>query len=131
MYVNERWCEITGYSLEEARKKGLASVLHAEERASVLAAWCEAAEENAPFKCENRLQHTDGRYTWVYSQIVAEKDGNGNVLGYVGTITDINDRKQAEEMLRERNEFIETVTDNLPIGFAVTSSEDGRVLYAN
>jgi len=131
LYVNERWCEITGFTREEALHKGLASGLHPEERESVLQAWCEDAGKNLPFKCEYRLQRPDGVSTWVYSQVVAEKNDNGEVLGYVGTVTDINERKLAEKMLRDRNEFIETVTDNLPIGFVVASSEDGKILYKN
>lgn len=131
LYVNERWCEITGFSYKEALHKGFASGLHPDDRESVLDSWCNTAGKDLPFKCEYRLQRTDGVITWVYSQVVAEKDTSGKVVGYVGTITDINERKLAEDMLRERNKFIESVTDNLPIGFAVTSLEDGKVLYEN
>ena len=130
-YVNERWCEITGFTREEALHKGLASGLHPEDRDRVLEGWCGDAGKNLPFKCEYRLQRPDGVSTWVYSQVIAEKNDHGEVVGYVGTITDINERKLAEEMLRERNEFIETVTDNLPIGFVVISWDDGKILYAN
>lgn len=130
LYVNERWCEITGFTRKEALHKGLASGLHPEDRERVLEAWCEDAGRNLPFKCEYRLQRPDGVSTWVYSQVVAERNDSGEVVGYVGTITDINERKLAEETLLERNEFIETVTDNLPIGFAVISCDD-RILYAN
>ncbi|MFZ2948086.1 MAG: PAS domain S-box protein, partial [Desulfuromonadaceae bacterium] len=131
LYVNERWCEITGFNREEALRKGLASGLHPEDRERVLEAWCEDAGKNFPFKCEYRLQRPDGVISWVYSQVVAEMNDSGEVVGYVGTITDINERKLAEEKLRERNEFIETVTDNLPIGFSVSSWDDGKILYSN
>jgi PAS domain S-box-containing protein len=131
LYVNERWCEITGFTRTEALHKGLASGLHPEDRERVLEAWCEDAGKNLPFKCEYRLQRPDGASSWVYSQVVAEKSDSGEVVGYVGTITDINERKLVEEKLRERNEFIETVTDNLPIGFSVSSWDDGKTLYSN
>jgi PAS domain S-box-containing protein len=131
LYVNERWCEITGLSRKEALHKGLTSGLSRKDRERILEAWCEAAGKNLPFKGEYRLQRMDGVSTWVYCQVVAEKDTSGDVAGYVGTITDINERKLAEERLRERNEFIETVTDNLPIGFAVHSWDDGKTLFVN
>jgi serine phosphatase RsbU (regulator of sigma subunit) len=62
------------------------------------------ARKGHPFKAEYYFQRRDGRRVWLYSQIMAEKDDRGEVVGYVGTITDITDRKKAEEELRESEE---------------------------
>lgn len=131
LYVNERWCEITGFLRQEAMNKGLSLGLHPEDRDRVLAQWCEATGEGSPFKSEYRLQHTDGTSTWVYGQIVAERDEKDTVVGYIGTITDISQRKEVEEALEERNEFIETVMVNLPIGLTVISLDDFKIRYIN
>lgn len=131
LYVNERWCEITGFSRQEAMEKGLSWGLHPEDRERVLTQWCEAAGEGTSFRSEYRLQHTDGASTWVYGQIVGERDETDAVVGYVGTITDISQRKQVEEALEERNEFIETVMVNLPIGLTVIDLNNFDIKYIN
>jgi len=131
LFVNASWCAITGVSREIAIQKGLAWRIHPDDRMRVLDGWCESTGQDIPFEAEFRIQRGDGNITWVYGQVVAEKNAVGEMVGYVGTITDITERKRAEDALRERSEFIETVTDNLPIGLSVISATDGAILYAN
>ena len=130
-YVNERWCEIAGFSRDKALKKGMTLGLHPEDRKRVLTEWCDAAGRGDSLMSEYRLQHKDGGNTWVYGQVVAERDARGEVVGYVGTITDISQRKRVEDALEERNEFIETVMVNLPIGLTVLSLGDFKIQYIN
>jgi PAS domain S-box-containing protein len=131
LFVNPSWCAITELSRETAIKNGLAWRIHPDDRLQVLDGWCEATGRDIPFAAEFRILRSDGSLTWVYGQVVAEKNAAGELVGYVGTITDITERKRMEDALRERSEFIETVTDNLPIGLAVISGADGSILYAN
>jgi PAS domain S-box-containing protein len=131
LFVNASWCAITGLSRETAIQKGLSWRIHPDDRMRVLESWCEATGQDRPFDAEFRIQRSEDSMTWVYGQVVAEKNAAGELVGYVGTITDITERKRVEGALRERSEFIETVTDNLPIGLSVTSVSDGAVLYAN
>ncbi|NEP42764.1 MAG: diguanylate cyclase, partial [Okeania sp. SIO2H7] len=99
--ANKRWYEMTGISLEEAQKKGWASSIHPEDRGQVLADWYLAIWKKLPFySCEYRLQSPEGEITSVFSRTLAEINANGKLVGYVGTITDISDRKQVEEKLR-------------------------------
>lgn len=104
LYVNDRWIEITGYSREEALKIGLAWGSNPEDRTSVVDEWSAAARKEQPFKAEYYFQRREGMNVWLYSQVLAEKDDRGDVVGYVGAITDITDRKRAEEELRESEE---------------------------
>jgi len=135
LYVNDRWCQITGFSHQEALKKGLAWGIHLDDRKRVLKEWYDATAQARPFRSEYRMVHTDGTIYWVYGEVVADKGENGEVVGYLGTITDISGRKQIEETMAERNEFIETILENLPIGLAVVTWEGGweerKVLYEN
>ncbi|WP_425218144.1 PAS domain S-box protein [Tumidithrix helvetica] len=107
VYVNERWCQIAGLSPKEASGMGWANSLHIEDREMISAEWYLSAREKRPFRLEYRFQRGDGKVTWVFGQSVAELDAQGRVTGYVGTITDISDRKQAEDALREANENLE------------------------
>lgn len=97
LYVNEKWRDITGLTLEQARGAGWTQAIHSEDKAGVFEKWALAAKEGAPFNAEYRFQNKDGKVTWVLGQAQAEKTDTDEVIGYVGTITDLNDRIAAEQ----------------------------------
>ncbi|MCI0415431.1 PAS domain S-box protein [bacterium] len=101
LYVNERWSEITGRSAEDAAGKGWAEALHPEDRNRVFDEWNAAVKEAKPFASEYRFQKRDGAVNWVIGQSVSVKGDGGDVIGYIGTVTDISERKHREEILRE------------------------------
>ncbi|HEY9647598.1 MAG TPA: PAS domain S-box protein, partial [Chroococcidiopsis sp.] len=101
LYVNERWCELTGLNPEEALGMGWSQALHPDNRDAVFAEWYRAAQDCTTFDLEYQFQRPDGTVTWVYGQSVAEQDETGRIIGYVGTVTDISDRKRSEEALRQ------------------------------
>lgn len=99
--VNDRWCEMAGLTPEEAMGDGWVRTIHTDDREQVLTEWRLAIQRRLPFKsAEYRLQRPDGVITWVFAQAVAETGLGGHPVGYVGTITDITERHQAEEKLR-------------------------------
>ncbi len=100
VHVNERWCEITGQQKEIAIGGQWGETLHAEDKQLVYQAWTEAVSQQKDFKLEYRFQKNDDTITWVYGQATPEYDESGNVVSYVGTITDISDRKIAEQEIR-------------------------------
>jgi|GEM_PF-599227 diguanylate cyclase (GGDEF)-like protein/PAS domain S-box-containing protein len=99
VYVNERWCSIAGLTEEEAFEAGWMKGLHPSDQHSIADEWYCAAQENRPFRLEYRFQRSDGAVTWVFGQAVAERDTDGKVAGYIGTVTDISDLKQAQELI--------------------------------
>ncbi|MCT7962715.1 PAS domain S-box protein [Laspinema sp. D1] len=104
LYVNQRWCEITGLSLAESLGPGWMSTLHPEDRSRVSQECHTASENQVPFKSEYRFLRPDGKITWVMGQTIAEINPDGTLKGYIGTISDISDRKLAENELLERSE---------------------------
>lgn len=104
LYVNPWWCTVAGITIAEARGDGWIDALHPEDRQQVFAEWQQAAQSNLPFQSEYRFLHRNGKETWVLGQGVAELDATGTVKGYVGTVTDITERKQIENTCRESEE---------------------------
>ncbi|MBE9112550.1 PAS domain S-box protein [Nodosilinea sp. LEGE 07298] len=96
IYTNQRWEQLAGLTQQEARGEGWSRALYAEDRDLVFSAWNQAAQQGRPFELEYRFQSTDGTVSWVYGQAVAEYSATGDRLGYVGTITDITERRQIE-----------------------------------
>ncbi|MEL7314829.1 MAG: PAS domain S-box protein, partial [Cyanobacteria bacterium J06559_3] len=95
-YVNDRYCQITGLMPEQVMGQRWQQGLHPEDRDWVSHAWEAFVQDNSPFQLEYRFQRPDGVDMWVYGQAVAERGMDEQIIGYVGTVTDISDRKQAE-----------------------------------
>ncbi|MEG3858999.1 PAS domain S-box protein [Microcoleus sp. herbarium12] len=108
LYVNERWCQISGMACDEALGKGWFQGIHPDDRQRVFDQWYSAAAEKLPFKSEYRFQGIDRtEISWVFAQAVGQIGKNGEINSYVGTITDITERKQVEEENRLLNETLE------------------------
>jgi PAS domain S-box-containing protein len=99
VYANERWQEFTGLTEEQARGKGWEEALHPVDRERVFEEWYRATERKGTFSSEYRFLKPDGQVTWVYGQSSPELDGDGEIIGHVGTVTDITELKALEEQL--------------------------------
>jgi PAS domain S-box-containing protein len=131
LFVNEYWCEIAGITAAEAEGNGWVQVLYPDDKERVFAEWYRAAQENIPFRSEYRVQHADGKTTWVLGQAVPEKDETGTVIGYIGTITDITKYKQAEERLRSTQEFLAKLLDYTPAPIYIVTADEQRYSLVN
>ncbi|MGK7888041.1 MAG: PAS domain S-box protein [Leptolyngbyaceae cyanobacterium] len=100
LYINERCSELIHLSPLEAAGIGWVKHLHPDDRDRVLTAWHQAIQNDVSFHLEYRFLHPNGQTVWVYGQCLAEHDANGKLLGYVGTLTDVTQRKQAELRLQ-------------------------------
>lgn len=96
VYVNDRWCQITGLTADQSVGEGWQQGLHPDDRDRVVAAWQTSVQAQRSCQIECRMQQPGGTVVWIYGQAVAEQDDKGQVIGYVGTIIDISDRKLSE-----------------------------------
>ncbi|MFN7759800.1 MAG: PAS domain-containing protein [Pseudanabaena sp.] len=110
-YVNDRWCQIAGLTTTEAEGFGWINGLYPSDREFVTMEWNKAIQENRPFQLEYRFQNKAGEITWVYGQAVAECDQSGEIIGYIGTITDISDRKATEQALQLQRDFNQLIAE--------------------
>lgn len=98
IFVNQRWCEISGLSPDDALGEGWIAAVHPDDRDAVAAGWNKAATNRQPSRAEYRFVHPDGTIAWVIGQAVPEVDSAGQIVGYVGTITDITEHKRADAL---------------------------------
>ncbi|MBD1902984.1 PAS domain S-box protein [Trichocoleus sp. DQ-A3] len=129
LYTNERWCELTGITPEAALGEGWETALHPEDRQRIFE-WYQAAQGNRLFQSEYRYQHSDGSVTWVLGQAAPEIGENGETIGYVGTVTDISDRKQIEIALQESEMRLRRIVDSNIIGIFF-GDLSGKITEAN
>lgn len=104
VYVNQTWCKITGLSRNEALGRVWFSTVQAEDRTIVPSTGQLDPIRAELLKEEYRFQRPDGTIAWVMQRITPELDNTGNILGHIGTLTDITERKQAEKDLAQTNE---------------------------
>ena len=83
------------------------------------------------YEVEFQMKHKDGRWIDVLARGNAEFDETGKPIRFVGTHVDVTERKRVEEALKKRNEFVQTVLDNLPIGIALNLIDSGETIYVN
>lgn len=107
VYVNNRFCEISGMGAKQCLGKGWIFAIHPEDRGAVLSELRRPLEDGDNFRLEYRYLHPDGKIHWVLGQAAPEKDGQGNIIGYVGTVTDISALKAAEDAIWRINEDLE------------------------
>jgi PAS domain S-box-containing protein len=99
-YVNPMWCRISGLSEEKAMGSGWLGAVNPDDRESLSAGWQETIGLRKPSFADYRFLRPDGTIAWVMGQASPEIDSENQIVGYVGTITDISERKQAEEVIR-------------------------------
>ncbi len=111
VFNNEHWQHISGLGIEESKGMGWEQAIHPDDRDKVKTEWYQTTQKGLPFGMESRFQRPDGSVIWVYGQAVAERDANGEVIGYIGTVMDITERKVAELKLGELNQNLEVTID--------------------
>ena len=124
-YVNPRLCEISQLSQAEALGNGWLKAVHPDDIENIVAGWQETLASFDVSKTEYRFIHPDGSIAWVFGQAIPHNDKDGNFLGYIGTITDITERKKMETDLIVSKEHAEE-SDRLKSAFLANMSHEIR-----
>ena len=98
-FINRRYLEYTGYTLEEMSKLRLDAYHHPDDLPDLQAKWQSASAKREGYEAEARYKRHDGEYRWFLIRAVPVKDIHGNTIQWVGTSTDIHERKRLEEQL--------------------------------
>jgi PAS domain S-box-containing protein len=105
------WREYTGQSFEDMAREseeGVSTVVHPEDWERAQVQWKEALANREVLDVEYRLKTRDGKYRLVHSMGVPLVDSHGRIIEWVGTVVDIQDRREAEEQL-QRAQRMETI----------------------
>ncbi len=129
-YLNKRWYEYTGLSLEQGKGWGWKVVVHPDDLDQLVREWRALLDAPKPGELETRIRRYDGEYRWFLIRVVPQFDVGGNVVRWFGSNTDIEDRKRAEKKLLEEERELRRITDALPQTIVVLDAQ-GHALYAN
>jgi PAS domain S-box-containing protein len=111
-FVNQGWLRFTGRTLEEELGDTWTLGVHPDDADEMLRSWRDALAAEVPWEREYRLRRRDGDYRWVVERAVP-RFSDGVLVGYVGTASDIHERKSMEESLRRVYEREHRIAETL------------------
>ncbi|HWD37783.1 MAG TPA: sigma 54-interacting transcriptional regulator [Fimbriimonas sp.] len=129
-YVNQRWLDYTGLSLDQACGNRWMMAIHPEDLEMMGQAWQRMLDSRQPGEIEVRFRRADGVFRWFLVQASPLFDSSGTLIQWFGTNTDIHERKVSEQAVRTDEQNLRRVIDSIP-GLIATMSPAGEVLLLN
>jgi formate hydrogenlyase transcriptional activator len=129
-FFNRTELEYFGKTNEELKDWVRIGVIHPEDLPSVIEAWATSIETGQILDVEARFRRGDGVYRWFQMRAVPARDAEGKISDWYSLHTDIDDRKRAEEKLRQSEAELRTMIDAIR-QFVVVIALDGTIQYAN
>lgn len=128
LYVNPRWCELSGLSYEDSLGDGWLQSVHPDDREMLSAAWFSYLEGGSEPLPDFRLLTPRGDIRWISAQAAVIKSATDDIVGYVSTYEDITARKQAEQALRESEQRLQAILDYSPAIIYMMDLENKNLL---
>jgi len=126
-FFNQQWLDYTGAEFDEVKGDGWVQYMNPEHRPEVHRKWQKSLLSGAPIINEFQLKGKDGQYNWFYAAGNPVKNANGEIIKWVGTLTNIEGQKRAEwrlqQLVEERTKELQRTNANLQ-QFAHMASHD-------
>jgi len=129
-FLNRQILEYFGKTNGELKNWALTDAIHPDDLPRIIEARIKSIEQGRIYDVEHRCRRGDGVYRWFQVRGLPVRDSENKIAAWYLLLTDIDDRKRAEEKLRQSEEELRTITDTIrqPI---VVLAPDGALLYAN
>jgi PAS domain S-box-containing protein len=114
-YLNRRWLDYTGFTMEQALGWGWTAAIHPDDLALLFDRWRQTRASQMPGEVEVRKRRFDGEYRWFLCRTEPLRDASGAIVAWYGTGTDIEDRKRAESALQQSEQRYRRLIDHMPI----------------
>lgn len=129
-FYNKQWYAFTGLTPGRADSVRRRELVHPDDLGRAMAAWDLSISTSQPYEAEYRLRHHSGEYRWVLSRGVPERNDSGEVIGWYGTTTDIDQQMKAREELKAsetlNRSIIEASTDSIEM-----LDPQGKIIFCN
>ncbi len=130
-FINRPYREFFGIVGEPGEGGNWRLAVHPGDEDESSEAWQRSVERRTPFAAEGHIQRADGEWRWLATRGEPRFSRSGQFLGHVGVSSDITDRKQAEEALRESEQsYRRQFADNSVIMLLIDPA-DGQIVDAN
>lgn len=129
-YLNKRWLDYTGMTFDQALGWQWLAAIHPDDLPALSDTWGKVLTSGKPGEAEARMRRFDGVYRWFLFRAEPFQDESGAVAAWYGTNTDIEDRKHAEEKLRDSELNLRQLTETIP-EMLWSATSDGAIDYCN
>jgi PAS domain S-box-containing protein len=127
-FVNHQVLEFFGKTVEELNN--WEALLHPDDRSRVVDLWSRSVATGEPYDAEHRVLRADGTYRWLHSRGLPLRDTSGNIVRWYNLLTDIDERKRAEDALRSSEHNLKLIIDTIP-ALAWSARSDGNAEFFN
>jgi PAS domain S-box-containing protein len=131
IYINEKCAELVGVPADKALNFDWIPYLHPDDRERMVSEWEHAFNNSAEFHSEYRWVHEDGKIVWTLGEVIPILGPDGKATMYIGTLTDITERKQSEQKLVENEEKFRALADTSPLAIYASSGIEQVAEYIN
>jgi PAS domain S-box-containing protein len=129
-FASRRWRNYTGLSAEETTGSGWQSVIHPDDLQCHLEKWQVCTATGEPFEDEARFRRAaDGAYRWFLVRAVPLRHEAGTILKWYGVLTEIEDRRRAEDALRRSEHYLAEAQRLSHTGSWAINPATGQVIY--
>jgi PAS domain S-box-containing protein len=129
-YLNKAWYEFTGQAPGDSEGFGWLDAVHPEDREWSSEAFVKANKERGPFRTEYRLRRHDGAYRWAIDAAAPRFGPGGEFLGYVGSVIDIDERRDVEDALGETTRRLNAIINNTEMAILLMNDRQ-HCVFAN
>ncbi|WP_299818306.1 CHASE domain-containing protein [uncultured Pontibacter sp.] len=130
-YVNKQWMDFTGLSFEDTMNLTWKDVAHPEDVKSISSVFEKALKNHTAFRVEFRLRRHDGMYRWVVLTDTPRFDANGEFFGFIGSVIDITEMKEAERKVKQNAELLQKLFLEVPAVVGLVRAPDFQYVLAN
>ena len=128
--LNSQTLKYFGKTFEELKNWATSDAVHPDDLSRVVEAWRHSVETGEHYEMEFRQRRADGLYRWFQSRALPKRDSQGRIANWYMLLTDIHDRKRAEDALRESERSLRLLVDGIP-GLVFTATADGEIEFVN
>ncbi|MGF1503886.1 MAG: PAS domain S-box protein [Anaerolineae bacterium] len=129
-YISQSWYEFTGQPPDSALGLGWLQALHPDDIERSKQRFLTANAQQEDFQLEYRLRRADGVIRWAIDSAQPRFSESGEFLGYIGSVIDITERKQQEQLVEQQREGLQQLINKLPVMITIYTL-DTRVIYVN
>ena len=129
-FVNRQILEYTGRTLEELKEWGTSDTVYPEDLPHVIQVFTQSIASGSPYEIVQRLRRSDGLYHWFQNNGFPLRDASGQIVRWCVLLTDIDERKHAEDALRESERESRLIVDSIP-GLVAVFTPGGELEFVN
>ncbi|GAB3203109.1 PAS domain S-box-containing protein [Pontibacter aydingkolensis] len=131
LYVNKQWMDFTGYSFRETMDLTWRDVAHPGDAERISHVFEKGLKTRTSFRVEFRMRRNDGAYRWVVLTDMPRFGSNNEFLGFIGSVIDITEMKEAERKVKQNAELLQKLFLEAPAVVGLVRALDFQYVLAN